>query len=219
MAYSLTKARKAKPHQAVTTAGLITFDQFYDIVEENVKADLLDGKIIRDSPAVPRHGQTCMWLSTLLTLYVQKFDLGEINGGTTTVRLSNYQGPEPDLFFVRKSRLRIIGEKYVEAAPDLCIEVVSKSSRKIDRGRKFVLYAEYGVREYWIVDPLRFTIEFYENQDSEWIEIQPDATGRLHSKVIVDFWLHSKWFTSVQPLPPVAQALNEILSAKVSGLL
>ncbi len=214
MAYSITKARKTQTRKAITTAGLITFDQFYDIVEENVKADLLDGKIIRDSPAVPQHGKTCMWFSTLLTLYVQKFDLGEINGGTTTVRLSNYQGPEPDVFFVRKSRLGIIGEKYLEGPPDLCIEVISKSSRKIDRGRKFVLYAEYGVKEYWIVDPLRFTIEFYENQDGEWFEILPDAEGRLHSKVIWNFWLKIKWFTSVQPLPPVAQALEEILGAE-----
>jgi len=44
MAYSITKARKTQSRKAVTTAGLITFDQFYDIAEENVKADLLDGK-------------------------------------------------------------------------------------------------------------------------------------------------------------------------------
>lgn len=216
MAYSVTQAQKKSSRQVVTTGGLVTFEQFYDLVEENVKADLLDGKIIRDSPAAPQHGKTCMWLSTVLTLYVQKFDLGEINGGTTTVRLSTYQGPEPDLFFVRKSRLGIIGEKYLEGPPDLCIEVISKSSRRIDRGRKFVLYAEYGVREYWIVDPLRFTIEFYENQDGEWIEIKPDAQGRLHSKVLANFWLHTKWFTSVQPLPPVAPALEEILGEKNS---
>ena len=103
----------------------------------------------------------------MLTLYVGKFDLGKINGGTTAIRLSTYQGPEPDIFFVRKSRLGIIGERYLEGPPDLCIEVISKSSRRIDRGRKFVLYAEYGVKEYWIVDPLRFAIEFYENQDGE----------------------------------------------------
>ncbi|MGH7450523.1 MAG: Uma2 family endonuclease [bacterium] len=70
------------------------------------------------------------------------------------------QCPEPDIFFVHKSRLGIVGEKYVEGPPDLCIEAISKSSRKIDRGRKFGLYAEHGVKEYWIIDPLRNTIEF-----------------------------------------------------------
>jgi Uma2 family endonuclease len=165
MAYLVKKSDKKQSVQNANAAGLVTFEKFYDIVEENVKANLLDGKIIRDSPAIPRHGETCI----------------------------------------------IIGEKYLEGPPDLCIEVISKSSRKIDRGRKFVLYAEHGVKEYWIVDPLRFTIEFYENQDGEWVEIKPDEHGRLHSKVLSGFWLNAKWFTSVQPLPPVAQALEEIL--------
>ncbi len=215
MAYSITKSRKAQSRKAVTTAGLITFDQFYDIVEENVKADLLDGKIIRDSPAVPRHGETNIWFFTLLNVYAHKFDLGKINGGTTTVRLSKYQGPEPDIFFVRKNRLDIVGEKYVDGSPDLCIEVISKSSRKRDRGRKFVLYAEYGVKEYWIVDPLRYTIEFYENQDGEWVEIKPDTHGRLYSKVLAGFWLKAEWFSS-PALPPVTQAMEEIIGDKYS---
>ncbi len=211
MAYPVKKPLKKQSIKNVNTAGLVTFERFYEIVGENVKADLLDGRIIRDSPAVPRHGSTAVWFFTVLNFYVQKFDLGEINGGTTTIRLSTYQGPEPDIFFIRKSRLRIVGEKYVDGPPDLCIEVISKSSRKRDRGRKFVLYAEHGVKEYWIVDPLRFTIEFYENQDGEWVEIKPDEHGRLHSKVLSGFWLKAKWFTSAQPLPPVAQALEEIL--------
>jgi Uma2 family endonuclease len=156
-----------------------------------------------------------MWLSTVLTVYVHKFDLGKINGGTTTVRLSPYQGPEPDVFFVRKSRLGVVGEKYVGGPPDLCIEVISKSSRKRDRGRKFVLYADYGVQEYWIVDPLRFTIEFYENQDGAWMEIKPDAQGRLYSKVLTDFWLKAEWFTSAS-LPPVTQAMEEIFGEEYS---
>lgn len=210
MAYSITKARKARPRQVITTNGLMTFEQFYGLVEENVKADLLDGKILRDSPAIPLHGNTTVWFFTVLNFYVQKFDLGEINGGTTTVRLSKYQGPEPDIFFVSKSRLGIVGEKFIDGPPDLCIEVISKSSRQRDRGRKFVLYAEHGVKEYWIVDPLRFTIEFYENHDGEWVEIQPDAQGLLYSKVLSGFWVKPGWFTS-QTLPPVAKALEEIL--------
>jgi Uma2 family endonuclease len=163
MPYSITKTRKAQLQKAATRDGLVTFDQFYEMVDESVKADLLDGKIIRDSPAIPEHGFTVMWVGTLLHNYNELFDLGKIGGGTTTVRLSKYQGPEPDIFFISKSRLRIVGEKYVDGPPDLCVEVISQSTRRIDRGRKFVLYADHGVKEYWIVDPLRNTIEFYEN--------------------------------------------------------
>lgn len=37
-------------------------------------------------------------------------------------------------------------------APDLCIEIISKSSAKHDRTTKVTLYEQAGVREYWIVD-------------------------------------------------------------------
>jgi len=214
MAYSITKARKTPRRKVVTTSGLITFDEFYDLVEENVKADLLDGQIIRDSPAIPEHGFTTMWVGALLHNYNELFNLGKIGGGTTTVRLAKYQSPEPDIFFIRNNRLRILNEKYVDGPPDLCVEVISKSTRKVDRGRKFVLYAEHGVREYWLIDPLRGTIEFYENQNGEWREIKPEALGRLHSKVLPGLWLKVEWFAS-SSLPPVLKVLQEILGKNV----
>jgi Uma2 family endonuclease len=210
MAYSITKARNKPSRKAVTTGGLVTFDQFYEIVEENVKADLLDGKIIRDSTAIPRHALTISRINTLINNYADKLDLGEVFGSMTSVRLAKYQGPEPDLFFIRKSRLHIMGEKYIAGPPDLCVEVISKSSRKHDRGRKFVLYAEHGVKEYWIIDPLSNTVEFYENQDGEWAEIKPNAHGRLYSKVLPGFWLNPAWFAK-SILPPASEMLQVIL--------
>ena len=47
------------------------------------------------------------------------------------------------------------------AAPDLAVEVLSRSTARRDRGRKMEMYARYGVPEYWIVDPVANTIEVY----------------------------------------------------------
>ncbi|MBR5579178.1 MAG: Uma2 family endonuclease [Lachnospiraceae bacterium] len=46
-----------------------------------------------------------------------------------------------------------LNEKGCYGAPDLIIEVVSESSRKMDYATKMNLYSNAGVREYWIVDP------------------------------------------------------------------
>ncbi|MCI0695052.1 Uma2 family endonuclease [candidate division KSB1 bacterium] len=205
------QARKNRSRKNVDTDKIFTFEQFYEIAEEKVITDLLDGQIFREPSVAPKHGFIVTWLWSVLGFYAEKFDLGEVLGATVAVRFTKYQATEPDAFFIRKNRLHIIGQKYIDGPPDLCIEVISEASSERDRGRKFVLYAEHGVKEYWIVDPLRFTIEFYENQDGEWVEIKPDEHGRLHSKVLSGFWLKAKWFTSAQPLPPVAQALKEIL--------
>jgi Uma2 family endonuclease len=50
-------------------------------------------------------------------------------------------------------------------APDLCVEVLSPSTREADRGRKMQMFARYAVREYWIADPDARSIEIYRLQD------------------------------------------------------
>lgn len=58
-------------------------------------------------------------------------------------------------------------------APDFVIEVVSKSSRKMDYITKNALYSDAGVREYWIVDPEkeRTTIYYYEQDEALMISL------------------------------------------------
>ena len=49
----------------------------------------------------------------------------------------------------------------MEGPPDLCVEVISPSSGKIDRDAKFKQYAKAGVEHYWMVDSQQRTIEGY----------------------------------------------------------
>jgi Uma2 family endonuclease len=217
MPYIIKKSGKQQSQTTPSNGGLITFDRFYEVIDEKTKADLLDGKIIRDSPAIPRHGLVVSWLISLLTAFAQKFDLGLVLCATSTVRLSIYNAPEPDVFFISKKRLGIINDKYVDGPPDLCVEVISKSSRTRDRGRKFVLYAEHGVKEYWIIDPLKLTVEFFENLGAEFVPIKPDGQNRLYSKVLPGFWLKPEWLAA-DPLPVVLAVLQEILGPEQSLL-
>ena len=49
----------------------------------------------------------------------------------------------------------------VHGAPDLVIEVLSPGTTKDDRTRKKDAYARFGIREYWLVDPISKSIEVY----------------------------------------------------------
>ncbi len=210
MAYTVQKKRKVSLRQLAQDQAPITFEKFYELAEESKKYDLIDGKIIRDAPFVDKHGRIVAWLVRALGDYVEQFDLGEVLTAPVTVRLSTYQGPQPDVLFVSKNRKDIVLQKYIDGPPDLCIEVISISSRKLDRGRKLVLYAEHRVQEYWIVDPLYNTVEFFENINGEWRLISPDEKQRLHSKVLPGFWLKAEWLIG-ETLPPVKSTLDEII--------
>jgi len=210
MPYVIKKSVKNTKRKRAALSKLVTFEEFYETVDEKTKADLLDGLIIRDSPAIPRHANIATWISALLRIFVDERDLGIVLGATATVRLSLYNAPEPDVLFISKNRLSMVNDKFIDGPPDLCIEVISKSSRKHDRGRKFVLYAEHGVREYWIFDPFKDTVEFFESHSGVFVHIQPDEQGRLHSHVLPGFWLKPEWLHGAL-LPSVPAVFEEII--------
>ncbi len=213
MAYTVQKKRKLSLRELAHDQTPVTFEKFYDRAEQSKKYDLIDGKVIRDAPVIDKHGRVVAWLMHALMNYVEQFDLGEVLTAPVTVRLSNYQGPQPDVLFVSKQRKHIVLEKYIDGPPDLCVEVTSPSTRKLDRGRKLVLYADHGVQEYWIIDPLGNTVDFFENLNGEWRLIPPDEKQRLRSKVLPGFWLKPEWLIGAT-LPPVMPALQEILAER-----
>ncbi|MFQ5353079.1 MAG: Uma2 family endonuclease, partial [Candidatus Binatia bacterium] len=88
--------------------------------------------------------------------------LGRLFFAPTGVHLPNQPVPlQPDLFFLVSERLDIIGEKYIEGAPDLIVEILSPSDWLYDRREKMQVYEASGVREYWIVDYRAQTVEVY----------------------------------------------------------
>ena len=75
----------------------------------------------------------------------------------------------PGLSIVMRDRESIIGDRTVEGAPDIAIEILS-SDRRRDLVRKRQLYAEAGVPEYWIFDPLNEATTLLELRGSEYVE-------------------------------------------------
>lgn len=75
----------------------------------------------------------------------------------------------PDLCIVLRGRLDSVSDRMVEGAPDIAIEILS-SDRRRDLVRKRQLYAEAGVLEYWIFDPMNDTATLLELQDGGYVE-------------------------------------------------
>lgn len=110
--------------------------------------------IVRE-PAAPvySHQSLLLRIARLLCDHVEPRGLGCVAIAPVDVILDVDKALvlQPDLLFISEARRSII-KNQVWGAPDLVVEIVSSSSSAFDRGQKLHWYAEYGVREYWLVD-------------------------------------------------------------------
>ena len=131
----------------------------YLLLPEDSRYELIEGDLYMvPSPNEP-HQRISRRLEYELVTYVEDHDLGEIYYAPFDVVLSIHNVVQPDIVFVSKGRRGIITEKNIQGAPDLAIEILSPGTSDRDLQIKRTLYGKYGVREYWIVDPVAGSIE------------------------------------------------------------
>ena len=75
----------------------------------------------------------------------------------------------PDLTIVLRGSTAIFRDQMIEGAPDIVLEILS-SDRNRDLVRKRQLYAEAGVQEYWILDPVNDSATLLELQNGEYVQ-------------------------------------------------
>ena len=75
----------------------------------------------------------------------------------------------PDLTIIMQSGGAIVGDRMVEGAPDIVIEILS-TNRNRDLVRKRQVYAEAGIPEHWIFDQLDHTARQLDLQDGRYVE-------------------------------------------------
>jgi Uma2 family endonuclease len=189
----------------------MTAAEFWADAPEDQKAELIDGVMIMAPPALDIHEQLQLFLLTLLRMFVEEHDLGEVRGSRTGVELAPDQVYEPDVLFVSRDRLDIIERKGIVGAPDMVIEILSASTAQYDRGEKLRTYERAGVRELWLIDPYGPAgTEFYQQQGQRFVPIAPDTEGRLRSIAVRQFWINAAWLWPSERFITVRQALAQI---------
>jgi Uma2 family endonuclease len=99
--------------------------------------------------------------------------------GPVDVVLDEHTILQPDVLYVGPDRRHIIGERVV-GPPDMAVEILSPHNSRRDRVDKLNLYAQFGVAEYWIVDPAERQFDFLVNRGGKF-EVQPQEDNRYGS--------------------------------------
>jgi Uma2 family endonuclease len=136
---------------------LMTLEQYEVFTDERI--EVFEGAPYNMASPSELHQTILLELSFVLREYINgkkghckvliaPFDVVLSNSPLTLV--------QPDIMVVC-DRSKLDGRKCV-GAPDMVIEIVSHSSQSDDYVRKLYYYKNYGVREYWIVNPRKKTV-------------------------------------------------------------
>ncbi|MBV8199597.1 MAG: Uma2 family endonuclease [Acidobacteria bacterium] len=164
----------------------------YDGLPDEPRCELLFGRIYLMARPTPLHQVVTLLLGRHLD------DIAQAAGGNAfiaplDVELADHSVVQPDVIYVTAGRRELMKQRIV-GAPDLLVEVISPRSIGRDWGEKLMLYAESGIREYWIVDPKTRLIEFLVNEAGRFMIAMP-GNGEYRSQKlpevhldVVDFW-------------------------------
>jgi Uma2 family endonuclease len=197
---------------AVTSSPLpkMTYEEFLDWYDEERHAEWVDGEVILMGPVSTRHQLLVSFLGALIQLWVEDRQSGLALIAPFQMKLSlRPSGREPDVLFIARERLELLKHNYFDGGADLTIEITSPDSRTRDRKHKYHEYEQAGVREYWIIDPLRSQAEFYDLDASHRFSLVNLANDQIfHSKVLSGLWIKVDWLWQ-EPLPPLMSVLKE----------
>ena len=140
---------------------ILTYEDYLNIPGDD-RYELIDGELILVGSPNEAHQTTDASLGARMYIFVEDRDLGRVYHAPFDVILTEPDGSvnvvQPDLIFVSKERESVITPANIQGAPDLLVEILSPSTRRLDMTTKLELYARHGVREYWIADPAERTI-------------------------------------------------------------
>ena len=153
---------------------LMTVDDYFNTLETLKPMELAFGRLrVADSPT-PRHQSAVLQLLLALDAHVRHRHLGQMWVAPLDVVLDDRRAliVQPDLFFISNERAWIVTDR-VRGAPDLILEVLSPSPRIGTTEERVLWFAEYGVRECWLV-----------HQDQREVEVLQFADRRVATRFV-----------------------------------
>ncbi len=187
----------------------VTEEMFDELVDEDTKAELLDGVMIVRSPATLEHDDLGGFLRALARFYAETTRLGKVLGPDGLVHLASCRLFGPDLFYLRRSRVFSPLPKLFEGAPDWVVEVLSWSNRTDDLNDKRPAYQQAGVKEIWYVDRDYRQVIIDRKRGRSYVE-EVVTRGKVHSEALKGFWVQASWLWAKE-LPNSMTCLQQIL--------
>lgn len=167
-----------------------TLEDFYALEEAN--AEFLahetpgnGGILVMHSPASVKHERAFRDLLTEMHLFTRDKNLGEVLGSKVTIVLGGHRF-EPDIIFIAKNNPGKFSEIEFSGAPDLVVEITSKSTKAYDLKIKREIYRQHKIKEIYFIDYLAKTLLIDVLEGDEYVERRL-SEGEFASRALEGF--------------------------------
>lgn len=119
------------------------------------------------------HGEIGAIITWNLSAYVYPKKLGRVFIAQTNFKINDVAPPkQPDVAFISTERLPVNVDEDIPFAPDLAVEISSRSDDWSEIVKKAKLYIQSGVKLVWAIDPYDHNVFVF----------RPDQPTQLYTK-------------------------------------
>lgn len=155
----------------------------WESLPEGTLCQLINNNLVMSPSPTDLHQLVSGDIFSEIRAVVKKKKMGQVRYSPYDVHLSHRNIFQPDIIFISNENLHQIQDKGLVGVPDLVVEILSPGTAHIDKGEKRDVYEQYGVKEYFMVDPATKMVTALMLQGKEFAEME-ETTGSFYSKLL-----------------------------------
>ena len=167
------------------TSPKFTYRDYCSIPDDGKQHEIIDGDHYVNPAPGTYHQTVSRKIQFQLFAQIELPERGFVYNAPTDLQLSEHDIVQPDIVVVLAKNKSIITPTKIKGVPDLVIEILSPSTVKNDRERKFSLYQRCEVPEYWLVDPEEHVISQFVLQAKAYHQLS-SASNEIRPHFIED---------------------------------
>jgi Uma2 family endonuclease len=156
----------------MTSRIVLTYEDYAALPNDGKRHELHEGELSVTPTPGTWHQQVLLHFALVLAPSVRTQTSGQLLVAPLDCSMTDITVVQPDLLYVDETRRQLVSPRALEGAPTLAIEILSPSTKHIERRRTMALSATHGVEWYWIVDPDAQIIDAYRLEGGAY---RPDA--------------------------------------------
>lgn len=160
-----------------------TLVDVYRLLPEGTPIQVINNQFYMSPSPAFAHFSIAREIFRSIDAYVLQNNLGEAIYAPVDVYLGDKSAVQPDVFFISNANKHFIKNDGIYGAPDIIIEVLSPRNKNADLIKKKAVYEQFGVQEYFIVEPSDKSVLSYYLKDGKYTEPKKQK-ARFTSKIL-----------------------------------